>query len=41
LDNFESSVSKLEVKRREWKSKYDIKLGELEAAKVSIAFDLS
>ena len=35
LDNFEASVKKLETTRMQWRSKYSIKDGELEAAKVS------
>ena len=34
LDNFEASVKKLELTRMQWRSKYSIKDGELEAAKV-------
>ena len=36
LDNFETSVKKLETTRMQWRSKYSIKDGELEAAKVII-----
>jgi len=35
LDNFESSVKKLDLTRLQWKQKYAMKEGELEAAKVS------
>jgi len=34
LDNFEAAVKKLELTRQQWRSKYAIKEGELEAAKV-------
>ena len=34
LDNFEASVKKLETTRSQWRSKYAIKDGELDAAKV-------
>ena len=34
LDNFEAAVKKLEITRTQWRSKYAIKDGELEAAKV-------
>ncbi|WWD18405.1 hypothetical protein CI109_102855 [Kwoniella shandongensis] len=33
LDNFEASVKKLELTRMQWRSKYAVKEGELEAAK--------
>jgi hypothetical protein len=36
LDNFEVSVKKLETTRMQWRAKYAIKDGELEAAKVSL-----
>jgi hypothetical protein len=35
LDTFEASVKKLELTRMQWRSKYALKDGELEAAKVS------
>ena len=34
LDNFEALVKKLETTRSQWRSKYAIKDGELDAAKV-------
>jgi hypothetical protein len=34
LDNFEASVKKLELTRSQWRSKYAMKDGELDAAKV-------
>lgn len=37
LDNFEASVKKLELTRMQWRSKYAIKEGELEAAKARAA----
>ncbi|GFZ45294.1 hypothetical protein JCM24511_03020 [Saitozyma sp. JCM 24511] len=37
LDNFEAAVKKLEITRTQWRSKYAIKDGELEAAKARIA----
>ncbi|KAK8858516.1 hypothetical protein IAR55_002743 [Kwoniella newhampshirensis] len=33
LDNFEASVKKLELARMQWRSKYSVKEGELEAAR--------
>lgn len=38
LDNFESLVKKLETTRSQWRSKYAIKDGELEAAKVCSSY---
>ena len=35
LDSFESSVKKLDLTRLQWKQKYAMKEGELEAVKVS------
>lgn len=36
LDNFENSVKKLDLTRLQWKQKYAMKEGELEAAKVRL-----
>jgi hypothetical protein len=40
LDNFENSVKKLDITRLQWKQKYAMKQGELEAAKVSRPYPL-
>ena len=39
LDNFEAAVKKLEITRMQWRTKYSMKEGELDAAKVGLILE--